>query len=494
MVARYRSSRLDGLAVRLSSSTSSRWGWGFLVLAVLLFTAIAVPVLARGAPLLDDFSRCVRPQKPGYWSEYFSREGAFRPAKIAEIGAINLLCGSVPFRIAILMPWFLTLGVAVLLRSFLKDLDTPSPWPEIGAGLWLLAPLGTESALWPSALHVPLGLALMLIALRMLMRSRMWIGLILGVVACLSLEQLIFAFPLAAWWVSPPPEQRRILVTASVLSLGVLAAYAAWPGEEARVAVSAVQRLKDTVRDPESYASILAVGLGGHSIPTAISWAFPVSLVVLVGGSVAGWAAAPHLLRGGPPSAELDRRSIWLGVALLVLVNLPLALVFPHPDSPRVFTPTWLVLVTFGAIIGSRRMVRRQHTVGAVAGLLIAGSVLSLAFSSSVRVRSATIVEGAMRTIAAQTPDGGIAAVCGLTRTVVHPAPSGAFAVHEFFTFPTEALEYYTGVVAEIRVDAERACPDLSGADAIFQFQELIEGHVAESTGIRTQRSSVLAP
>src|ERR671910_586138 len=57
--------------------------------------------------------------------------------------------------------------VAGLLRALLGDLGASAPWAAAGAVLWLAQPLGTEAALWPAALHVPLGLALALAALRL---------------------------------------------------------------------------------------------------------------------------------------------------------------------------------------------------------------------------------------------------------------------------------------------------------------------------------------
>ena len=69
-------------------------------------------------------------------------------------------------------------------------------------------------------------------------------------------------------------------------------------------------------------------------------------------------------------------------------------------------------------------------------------------------------------------------AICGRTRTLVQPAPYGDFSVHEFMGRPDEAYEYYTGKTAEIRVGgyaAESNCPDTTGADVVFDFNELVD-------------------
>jgi hypothetical protein len=461
----------------LESLGARRWGWAFLLAAAGLFAAMTLPVIINGAPLLDDFTRCLEPHRPGFWSQHFAATGAFRPMRVAEIGVINVICRTVPFSLAILIPWLLTLSVAFILRAFLRDLDVPPPWPEIGAGVCLLAPLGTESSLWPSALHIPLGLALALLALRMFKRGRVVPGLALTLVGYLSLEQLIFALPLAAWWVSAPRHRLKILAVSVSLSLAVIAIYATWPGTVGRLASPIMERTANVFRGVDSYAIMVGTGLGAHSIPTAIRWALPASLLVMAAGLVLGWVVGPRLLRSGMPVPRLTYRSILLGLLILALVNIPVALTFPHPDSPRVFTPSWLALAAFAALIGWRVEWRSKRLIGAVAGVLIACSVLSLALSSWVRIRSSHLVEAAMSAQAAETPNGGVAAVCGVTRTVVQPAPSGDFSIHEFLNFANEAYEYYTGKVATIRVGGtytKDRCPDLSGADAVFEFQDLI--------------------
>ena len=86
---------------------------------------------------------------------------------------ISGLCGKVPFGLLIVVPLLLTLEAALLLRGLLHDLGLPAPWPEVGAALWLLQPLGTEAAVWPVQLTIPLGLCLALVALRVARRGRL---------------------------------------------------------------------------------------------------------------------------------------------------------------------------------------------------------------------------------------------------------------------------------------------------------------------------------
>jgi hypothetical protein len=79
-----------------SISASAKWGWGFLGACLFLFAVVTLPVVVHGAPLLDDFGRCVDPQKAGYWHEHWVAQGFFRPATTIEIVVTNGLCGTVP--------------------------------------------------------------------------------------------------------------------------------------------------------------------------------------------------------------------------------------------------------------------------------------------------------------------------------------------------------------------------------------------------------------
>src|SRR4029450_8595752 len=119
---------------------------------------------------------------------------------------------SLPFGVAIAVPLLLTLAVALLVRSLLRDLDTAAPWSDVGGALWLLQPLGTEAALWPAALHVPLGLTLALLALRWHIRGQHARGGVAAVGAAMSAEQVICALPLAAWLITPVSERNRAAI------------------------------------------------------------------------------------------------------------------------------------------------------------------------------------------------------------------------------------------------------------------------------------------
>ena len=71
--------------------------------------------------------------------------------------------------------------------------------------------------------------------------------------------------------------------------------------------------------------------------------------------------------------------------------------------------------------------------------------------------------------------------MCEVQRTVVEPAPRGAFAVHDFiYEWAAErALSYYTGRHATIYLAGElweRACPTVAAVDAVIGFDELLAG------------------
>ena len=103
----------------------------------------------------------------------------------------------------------LTLLVAFAIRGLLRDLHVPGAWPDVGGAIWLLHPVGAESALWPSALHVPLGLLAAVWALRWYRRERYVAGTVAALAAFLSVEQTILALPLAVWLVSEGEGRRR---------------------------------------------------------------------------------------------------------------------------------------------------------------------------------------------------------------------------------------------------------------------------------------------
>jgi hypothetical protein len=479
-----------------------------LVVIAGLFLLISLPVVLRGGPLRDDFDLCVSPR----WNsglgvaldELLIEQGAVGlPQRLLQVGLISGFCGEVPFGVFIAVPLVLTLGVAVLLHSLLRDLGLHSPWPEIGAALWLLQPLGTDAALWATQLDIPLGLCLVLIALRAYRRGRLWWAVIASVVAYGMVEQATFALPLAAWLVAPPEARRRVAIVASGVLLSMVAIYLIWPGTSARTAVGFSDRLAAMVTDPAWYVRFPAVGLGLHSIPVAVWWAFPFSLGVLAMGALLGARSAPAWLSGAPrdqPRRAVPLRSALIFVALALLVNVPLITTLPHQHSPRTFTPTWLLLAALAALLGSQVRWRRMRLAGGVAGLLAAGALLSIAFSVSVRVRTADFTEASSRWLAERVPDGGIAVICNVPRTAVTPAPNGDFALHELhYPWAAEgALRYYTGRSAKIeRFGAywDGRCPNPSQADLVINFSDVPhtlvgEGHRPwiEDTGVKRPR------
>src|SRR4029450_8188849 len=141
---------------------------------------------------------------------------------------------SLPFGVAIAVPLLLTLAVALLVRSLLRDLDTAAPWADVGGALWLLQPLGTEAALWPAALHVPLGLMLALVALRLYHRGRHGWAALATLGAGLSVEQTILTLPAAAWLIAPRHQRQRAALICGAVGAVILLAFARWPGADPR--------------------------------------------------------------------------------------------------------------------------------------------------------------------------------------------------------------------------------------------------------------------
>jgi hypothetical protein len=201
---------------------AERLGRTIVIVAAVAFVAIAIPVVWRGAPLADDFNNCVAPTElgiDGFVAASWQQLGAIRPARLLEILLTASVCGSLPFGIAILVPLLLTLSVALLVRGILRDLGTPKPWADVGGALWLLQPLGTEAGLWPAALHVPLGLALALLAVRLYRRGRLGWGAVANLGAAMSVEQVIFPLTLAAWLIAPPGKRRRAAIASSAVRI-----------------------------------------------------------------------------------------------------------------------------------------------------------------------------------------------------------------------------------------------------------------------------------
>jgi hypothetical protein len=364
--------------------------------------AVSLPVVFRGAPLADDFNNCLAPQDRGL-------------------------------------------------------LGFPAPWPDVAAALWLLQPLGLEAALWPAALHVPLGLAAALGSLIALRSRRIWIGALLGLAAMLSLEQAILALPFAAWLVTPADMRRRVTIAMTAVAAVVVTAYLLVPGDDPRLSADATDRVRGLFSDIDFVVGFPAGGIGAESIPLAVRWAFPVSVVVLVAGAVAGWLWGSRMWPASPSSTVRPsniRALVAVGL-LIVLINVPVLLSQPRQGSPRIFTPTWLVLAAVAGLYLGRVHGNGRRVVAALAGLYLSGAVLSLALSAWVRVETADVVEQTSREIAERTTHGDLVTLCEVPRAVVAPAPRGAFAVQDYlYDWAAEdALRYYTGRRATFRIN-----------------------------------------
>jgi hypothetical protein len=427
----------------------------------------------------------MRPIRDGGYGEYLDAiwqdTGIVRPARFIELFLISKTCTSVLFGFAIIVPLALKFGAAFLLYGLLRDLHLETPWPEIGATIWLLEPVGTEAALWPAAMHVLLGLTLALAALRLYQRGAVVWGGVATLAAALSVEQAIFAIPLAVWLLTPIEHRRRSTMVALFVVATVLAAYGVWPGENPRQAVSLAERFQNVFDEPEWYLFFPAAGVGLYSGALAVIWAFPYSVAILGVGAVVGARLLPVLLahHGG---GGLDRRTLARGVlatgALVVLVNLPL-IVTEVGYSARTFTPTWLVLSGATVIGAARVRWKRVRLVGVLGGALAAMAILSLVLSVSVRVRTDEFNRAAARWIADRTQNGDTVAVCDVGRTVVDLAPLGAFHLHALHSSSGHWIDYLTGRVVEVRRSGERywgaRCPDLQDADLVVNFPELVE-------------------
>src|SRR5215204_7277368 len=78
----------------------------FVVVAA-LFVAISLPVVLRGAPLADDFTNCLEPQRVGLGStlgDSLERLGAARKAHLLEIIITTQTCQHAPREIELASP------------------------------------------------------------------------------------------------------------------------------------------------------------------------------------------------------------------------------------------------------------------------------------------------------------------------------------------------------------------------------------------------------
>ena len=329
----------------------------FVVVAA-LFVAISLPVVLRGAPLADDFTNCLQPQRVGLGStlgDSLERLGAARKAHLLEIIITTETCQHAPFGLAIAISLGLTLAVALLLRGLLSDLGTADPWPGVGGALWLLHPVGAEAALWPAAMHVPLGLALALAALRLHRSGRYAWGALAVAGACLSVEQVVLALPLAVWITAPKDRRPKAVAWTVSVVVVLLVTFVALPGDDPRLRLALSERVAGAVEDPGFLVLFAAVGLGLQSIPLAVAWAFPFSFVLLAAGALLGLRFGAVLFPEGPDRTERRAaiRTLLAGLGLIAALNVPIVFNVPHQGSPRLFAPTWLVIAGVVARIGS---------------------------------------------------------------------------------------------------------------------------------------------
>ena len=465
------------------TSQGHRLGIRLMLFTIAVFLLITAPVVVQGGLLSDDYVICLRLIQDGYesyfrhiWAEF----GMVRPARVIELLLISSTCTSMPFGVAMLVPLGLKLAATVLLFGLLRDMRVPDPWPTLGATLWLLEPVGTEAALWPAALHVPLGLVLALAALRLYRRKSWGLAVMASLGAALSVEQVIFALPVAVWLTVPREDRFRAAAMAAGAMGAVILAYAIWPGENVRQAMTLSERWQQVLAKREWYLYFPVANVGLYSGALAFVWALPYSVALVLVGAVAGAWLMPRLLaghRGVPPDRGTLAITVAAVAAMFVAINLPLMLT-EVGYSARTFTPTWLALC--GVIATSAACVpwRRPRVLGALAGTFAVFAILSLALSASVRVRTDAFNRTAAQWIADRTEDGDVVAVCDVDRTVVNPAPLGSFHLHQFHSSRGAWIEFHTGRRLEIRRSGERywgsRCPDLTGADLVIRFPDLM--------------------
>ena len=262
----------------------------FVVVAA-LFVAISLPVVLRGAPLADDFTNCLQPQRVGLGStlgDSLERLGAARKAHLLEIIITTETCQHAPFGLAIAISLGLTLAVALLLRGLLSDLGTADPWP------------GSEAL---SGSFIPSGPRLRSGRLRCMCRSGSplpWPPFGSTGPGGTRGGRWRWREPVSPWsrwcWLFPWPsgsrprktgETKAFAWTVSVVVV-LLVTFVALPGDDPRLRLALSERVAGAVEDPGFLVLFAAVGLGLQSIPLAVAWAFPFSVVLLAAGALLG--------------------------------------------------------------------------------------------------------------------------------------------------------------------------------------------------------------
>ena len=333
---------------RLGNFAAAHW---LVIGSTGLVLLVFAPAVVQGGLLADDYIKCLGPIQAGgygpFLREIWRDTGIVRPAQLIEVLLISKTCTHLPFGLVMLVPLSLKFAAGLLLWGLLRDLRVRPPWPEVGVAMWLLEPVGTEAALWPSALHVHLGLVCALAALRLYRRGFLVSAAFASAGAALSVEQVIFALPFAVWVTGSREHRRRATAVATVLMAIVIVAYATWPGHNERQALTLGERWHNVVTKGAWYVFFPTSGVGLYSGALGFLWAFPYSIAVVVVGAASGALLFARRLHGQTtPSLEAGtgvRTALAVGV-LIVLVNVPL-IVTEVGYSARTFTPTWLVPV-----------------------------------------------------------------------------------------------------------------------------------------------------
>ena len=213
------------------------------------------------------------------------------------------VCRSLPFGVAIAVPLALTITVALVGCALLRELGLPSIWANVGG-----AP-GCCNRLEPKRDSGPPRYMCHLALLWPFKRYASTIGAGLHggcrEPQCRSCtEQVICALPLAAALVAAGGERRRAAVVSSVVGALVVASFMLWPGANPRLSAGLIERIGGLTVNPAFYVGYPAVGLGLHSIPLAVRWAWPWDVGIAGGGG--GDRMADRSARG--PLGSTDHR------------------------------------------------------------------------------------------------------------------------------------------------------------------------------------------